>query len=40
MTSKPHRLEIILESKTKCLHPKYIQEFKIKFMDVIIEDAT
>ena len=39
-SSKPHKPERILDSKTKRLRSKHIQEFKIKWMDGSIKDAT
>ena len=39
-SSKPHKPERILDSETKRLRSKHIQEFKIKWMDGSIKDAT
>ena len=39
LSSKPHVPERIVNVKTKNLHTKVIQEFKIKWMDKSIQDA-
>ena len=40
LSSKPHLPERILDVKTKKLRTKEIREFKIKWMDKSIKDAT
>ena len=40
LSSKPHVLERTLDVKTKKLRTKVIREFKIKWMDKSIKDAT
>ena len=40
LSSKPHLPERILDVKTKMLRIKEIKEFKIKWMDKSIKDAT
>ena len=40
LSTKPHEPESIIDSRTKHLRNKQIREFKIKWMDMTLEDST